>query len=296
MLVNLKSIMDYAEEMKIGIGAFNVPNLESLKAIVAAAQECDTPVILNYAPVHSCFMDIEEAAFLMLHYAKKATVPICVHLDHGASFEICMKAIRLGFTSVMIDASGKSLEDNIKETRAVVRAAHSVGVSVEAELGHIFSSEIGIAENDSATEVETRESFKDLNDVYTNPKVAKEFVEATQVDALAIAFGTSHGVYLTKPELDLNRISEIKAEIDMPFVMHGGSGLSKEEFQKAVINGVRKINYYTYMSLCGGKAIKEFVDSKKDDELVFFHDIPNVAIAAMKENIIEAIKIFSLKK
>jgi fructose-bisphosphate aldolase class II len=286
--------MEYAQEHKIAIGAFNVPNLESLKAIVAAAEETKTPVILNYAPVHSCFMSMEEASFLMLHYAKQALVPICVHLDHGASFEICMNAIRLGFTSVMIDASGKSLEDNIKETQAVVRAAHSVNVSVEAELGHIFSSDIGIAETGGV--VENKDSFADLNDVYTNPLVAKEFVEKTNVDALAIAFGTSHGVYLTKPELDLNRISEIKAKIDIPFVMHGGSGLSKEEFQEAINNGVRKINYYTYMTLCGGKAVKEYINNKKDDELVFFHDIPNVAITAMKENIIEAIEIFSLKR
>lgn len=294
MLVNLKEIMEYAKDKKIAIGAFNVPNLESLKAIVLASEETKTPIILNYAPLHTPFLSIEEAAFLMLHYAKKASVPVCVHLDHGDSLEVCIKAIRLGFTSVMIDASSMSFEDNVVETKAVVRAAHSVNVSVEAELGHIFASEIGVGETKG--DVENCDSFDNLDDVYTNPSVAKEFVERTGVDALAIAFGTSHGVYLTKPVLDLDRISEIKAAIDIPFVMHGGSGLTKEEFQEAINNGVRKINYYTYMTLCGGKAIKEFLKDKDDEPNIFFHDLPNVAINAMKENIVEAIEIFSLKK
>jgi fructose-bisphosphate aldolase class II len=294
MLVNLKEIMEYAQEHKIAIGAFNVPNLESLKAIILAGEKTLTPIILNYAPLHTPFMSMEEAGFLMLHYAKNSLVPVCVHLDHGESFEICMKAIRLGFTSVMIDASSKSFEDNIIETKAVVRAAHSVGVSVEAELGHIFASEIGVGE--TTGDVENRDSFDNLDDVYTNPKVAKEFVEKTGVDALAIAFGTSHGVYITKPVLDLDRIAKIKEAIDIPFVMHGGSGLKKEEFQEAIHNGIRKINYYTYMTLCGGKAVQNFLNDKSDEENIFYHDLPNVAINAMKENIVEAIEIFSLKK
>lgn len=294
MLVNLKTVMEYAQEQKIAIGAFNVPNLESLKAIILAGEKTSTPIILNYAPQHTPFMSMEEASFLMLHYAKKASVPVCVHLDHGESFEICMKAIRLGFTSVMIDASSKSFEDNIIETKAVVRAAHSAGVSVEAELGHIFSSEIGIGE--TTGDVENRDSFDNLDDVYTNPKVAKEFVEKTGIDALAIAFGTSHGVYITKPVLDLDRITKIKEAIDIPFVMHGGSGLKKEKFQESINNGIRKINYYTYMTLCGGKAVQEFLNNKKDETNIFYHDLPNVAINAMMENIVEAIEIFSLKK
>jgi fructose-bisphosphate aldolase class II len=294
MLVNLKEIMEYAEEHKIAIGAFNVPNLETLKAIVLAGEKTLTPIILNYAVQHTPFMSIEEASFLLLHYANKASIPVCVHLDHGESFEICMKAIRLGFTSVMIDASSKSFEDNVSETKAVVRAAHSVGVSVEAELGHIFTSEIGSGE--TTGDFENRNSFDNLDDVYTNPEVAKDFVEKTGVDALAIAFGTSHGVYITKPVLELDRISKIKDAIDIPLVMHGGSGLKKEEFQEAIHNGIRKINYYTYMSLCGGKAIQDFLNNKSVESKIFYHDLPNIAINAMKENVVEAIEIFSLNK
>ena len=141
MLINLKEIFKIANEKKIAIGAFNVPNYESARAIVEAAEETGYPVILNYAPVHSTFMSIEDAAELMLYFAKKASVPVCVHLDHGANLEICTKAIQLGFTSVMIDASNLSYEDNIKETQAVCRMSHSVDVTVEAELGHIFTSD-----------------------------------------------------------------------------------------------------------------------------------------------------------
>lgn len=293
MLVNLKNVMDFANENKVAIGAFNVPNFESAQAIIEAAEEKNMPVIMNYAGVHEPLMKIEEAALIMLHFAKKSSVPVCVHLDHGSSFEACIKAIRLGFTSVMIDASASSFEENVKETQAVVRAAHSVGVSVEAELGHIFASEIGLGEGGVS---ESAKNYADLNDIYTSPKLAKEFVERTGVDALAIAFGTSHGLYKEKPVLDLDRIKLIKEAIDIPFVMHGGSGLSKEEFQTAIKNGIRKINYYTYMTLYGGKAVYNHLAAKSEDDNIFFHDIPVIAKNAMKEDVKRAIGVFSFNE
>ena len=237
-------------------------------------------------------MPLETIGPVMVEAAKKASVPVCVHLDHGESLETCMKAIRLGFSSVMLDVSGDDYEKNVRETSLICRLAHSVGVSVEAELGHIFQSDIGVGK---AGEQETLESFESADDVYTDPELAKDFVERTGVDALAIAFGTAHGVYKVKPKLDLERIKMIKEKINVPFVMHGGSGLTKEEFQTAIKNGIRKINYYTYMSLAGGKAVKEYINSKADGENIFYHDIPLIAIKAMKENVKEAMKIFSLE-
>ncbi len=293
MLVNLNDVMKIANEKKIAIGAFNVPNFESAQSIIEAAEEKNMPVILNYAGVHESLMKIEDAAVIMLHFAKKASVPVCVHLDHGSSFEACIEAIRLGFTSVMIDASATSFEENIEETRAVVRAAHSVGVSVEAELGHIFASDIGIGEGGIS---ENAKSFANLDDIYTSPTLAKEFVEKTNVDALAIAFGTAHGLYKEKPVLDLDRIKLIKEAIDIPFVMHGGSGLSKEEFQTAITNGIRKINYYTYMTLSGGTAVFNHLKSFKDGDNIFFHDIPVIATKAMKEDVKKAIGVFSFNE
>ena len=293
MLVSLKELMEDAEKGGYAVGAFNVSNLESLMAIMQAAEETGRGVILNYAEVHAPFLSMEQAALIMLDAAKKAKVPVCVHLDHGSSMESCIQAIRLGFTSVMLDASAEDYETNVRETKEIVRLAHSVGVTVEAELGHIFSSDMGLAE--SPKEAETLESFDSAEDVYTDPATAKDFVERTGVDVLAIAFGTTHGIYTKKPKLDLERITKIKEAIDIPFVMHGGSGLSKEEFQTAIRNGIRKINYYTYMTLAGGRAVKEALDQKAPDENVFFHDIPMIAVEAMKEIVKEAIQVFGME-
>ena len=293
MLVSLKELMKDAEKGGYAVGAFNVSNLESLMAIMQAAEETGRGVILNYAEVHAPFLSMEQAALIMLDAAKKAKVPVCVHLDHGSSMESCIQAIRLGFTSVMLDASAEDYETNVRETKEIVRLAHSVGVTVEAELGHIFSSDMGLSE--SPKEAETLESFDSAEDVYTDPATAKDFVERTGVDVLAIAFGTTHGIYTKKPKLDLERITKIKEAIDIPFVMHGGSGLSKEEFQTAIRNGIRKINYYTYMTLAGGRAVKEALDQKVPDENVFFHDIPMIAVEAMKENVKEAIQVFGME-
>lgn len=289
MLVSLKELMQDAQEKGYAVGAFNVSSLETLTAIVEAAEETGKPVILNYVEIHEPYLSMEQAALMMLDAARKSSVPMCVHLDHGSSMEMCMKAIRLGFTSVMLDASGEDYETNVKETAEIVRLAHSVGVTVEAELGHIFASKFGVAETANAGNEENPE------DAYTDPEMAKDFVERTGVDVLAIAFGTTHGVYTTTPVLDLDRITQIKKAIDIPFVMHGGSGLSKEEFQTAVRNGIRKINFYTYMVLAGGKAVKEAMQGKEADDLVFFHDIPRIAINAMKEEVKKAILTFSME-
>lgn len=292
MLVNMNELMKDACEKGYAVGAFNATNLESLTAVIAAAEETGRGIILNHAEVHFPLMPLELIGPIMVDLAKKATVPVCVHLDHGTCLETCMKAIRIGFTSVMLDASADDYESNVRDTALICRLAHSVGVTVEAELGHIFSSDIGV--NKGAVQ-ETLDSFESADDVYTDPDLAKDFVERTGVDALAIAFGTAHGVYQIKPKLDLDRIKLISDKISTPLVMHGGSGLSKEEFQTAIKNGIRKINYYTYMALAGGKAVKEAMDKVGENENVFFHDIPLIAKEAMKQDIVNAIKIFSLE-
>ena len=294
MLVSLKELMADACEKGYAVGAFNASSLETVLAIIGAAEETGKGVILNYAEVHSPLIELDDIGPIMIDYAKRASVPVCVHLDHGSSIEACMKAIQMGFTSVMLDASAGDFETNVRDTALICRLAHSVGVTVEAELGHIFASNNGVGEAKNNVQ-ETLESFNSEDDVYTDPDLAKKFVEATGVDALAIAFGTVHGIYQKKPKLDLNRISLIKEKIDVPFVMHGGSGLTKEEFQTAIRNGIRKINYYTYMTLAAGKAVKEALDNMAPDAPVFYHDIPVIAIKAMKEDIKNAILTFSLE-
>ena len=292
MLVSLFELMQDAEEKGYAVGAFNATNYESAVAVIKAAEETGQGIVFNWAEVHAPLISMEEVAPLMLSMAKQAKVPVCVHLDHGSSIESCLKAIRLGFTSVMLDASSADYETNVRDTALICRLAHSVGVTVEAELGHIFSSDIGVG---VVSEQETLENFESVDDVYTDPDTAKDFVERTGVDVLAVAFGTAHGIYQKKPKLDLDRIKMIREKINIPLVMHGGSGLTKEEFQTAIKNGIRKINYYTYMSLAGAKAVKEYIENNSPDKPLFYHDLPLIAMDAMKENVKEAINIFSLK-
>lgn len=292
MLVSLKELLEDACEKGYAVGAFNATSLESLIAIIEAAEETGHGVVINHAEVHSSIIPLDVIGPIMVEKAKKAKVPICCNLDHGSSLESCVKAIQLGFSSVMFDASGADYEENVRDTALICRLAHSVGVSVEAELGHIFASDIGVGEG---AVQETLDSFDSADDVFTDPDVAKDFVERTGVDALAIAFGTAHGIYQVKPVLDLDRIKRISDKTNAPLVMHGGSGLTKEEFQTAIHNGVRKINYYTYMTLAGGRAVKEALDKIEAGDNVFYHDITLIGIKAMKEDIVNAIKIFSLE-
>ncbi len=274
MLVNLKEILKIAEDKKIAIGSFNTPSMAALKAVIGAAEETNTPVILMHAQIHEemglCKMD--EIAPVMLMFAKKAKVPVCVHLDHGTDIDYVKRGLELGFTSVMYDGSVLPEEENIKNTKLIVEVAKKTNASVEAELGSMGAREGGGEGGDS---------------VYTDPDEAKAFVEETKVDALACAFGTAHGIYLKKPELDFERVKKIKSLVSVPLVMHGGSGVSDEDFIRVIDCGIRKINYYTYMAKAAGTAVAEMKDK------TFFHDMEVVAIEAMKENVIGAIKVFN---
>ena len=271
MLVTMKQALADAVRGGYAVGSFNATGLETLRAVVGAAEQAQKSVILNFAEVHSPYVAMEEIAPIMLDYARRASVPVCVHLDHGSGLEACVRAIRLGFTSVMLDASALPYAQNRDDTAEVVAIAHAAGASVEAELGSIGPDA----------------------DAYTDPDTAAAFVAETGVDALAIAFGTSHGVYAVKPVLDLDRVARICERVDVPLVMHGGSGLRREEFQTAVRNGIRKINYYTYMSLAGGSAVRELI--AQSGERVFFHDVAVCAQAAMQRDVYHAIRVFSLE-
>ena len=269
MLVTLSELLKDAKEEKYAVGAFNVPNLEAIRGVIQAAEELESPVILQHAEVHENLIGLEEIGSIMLQYAKAAKVPVAVHLDHGASYEMCVKA-------------------NLEETKEIVKIAHAAGVSVEAELGHIFTSAVGGGEGRGS---DSSDDYEDLEDVYTDPDLARKFVEATGVDCLAIGFGTVHGIYLKEPKLDLNRILQIKEKIDVPFVMHGGSGVSEENYRTAIKNGICKINYYTYMNKAAGKAVQECLENNTEDA-VFFDELSLKATAAMKDNVKAAMEIF----
>ena len=274
MLVTLKNILKIAEAKKCAIGSFNTPNLESLQAVLGAAEELNQPVILMHAQVHEemglCKM--EEIAPIMLFMADRASVPVCVHLDHGTDLDYVKKGLDLGFTSVMYDGSTLPDELNFANTAIAVEMAKENGASVEAEIGSMGSRESGAAGGES---------------VYTSPEAAKRFSEETGIDALACAFGTAHGIYLKKPKLDFERLGEIKKVTKVPIVMHGGSGVSHEDYRKVISLGVRKVNYYTYMAKAGGEAVSGKTYGQ-------FHDAVRDAIEAMKNDVKAAISVFAM--
>lgn len=276
MLVNLKEILKYAEDNNCAIGMFNATGLDSIKAIIEAAEELNTPVILAHAEVHNIYNDISLIGPIMLEVAKRAKVKVCVHLDHGTSLEMIKKAINIGFTSIMIDASSLEFKDNIKLTKKVVSMCHPLNISVEGEIGRIKSLD----------------DTSDNEYYYTKVSEAEIFVKETGVDALAIAFGTQHGFYKEKPELKIDVIKNVKKVVNIPLVMHGGSGLSKERFKKCIDAGIRKINYYSYMSKAGYDAAKKVIESNKTN---YMHDVEYASYKAMKEDLLKTIKIFNNK-
>lgn len=281
MLVNLKEILEIAEKEKKAIGMFNATGFDSLQAVIAAAEELKQPVIIAHAEVHNVYNDISMVGPAMLAVAQNAKVPVCVHLDHGVSLDMIYKALRLGFTSVMIDASALPYEENLAVTKKVVEIAHAMNVSVEAELGRLVTGEAGSGETHTEMKAE---------DYYTDADEAKAFVEETGVDALAIAFGTAHGFYTAQPKLDFSVIERVAKATGVPLVMHGGSGVSDEGFKAAIAKGIRKINYYSYMSKAGYMAAKQTIEECKTS---YLHDVEYAAMQAMKEDVKKAISVFS---
>jgi len=286
MLVTLKEILKIAEEKKIAVGAFNTPNLESLMAILDAAEELQLPVIIQAAQCHEVFVPVSVIGPVMIARAKEASVPVCVHLDHGETLEYVQKVLDIGFTGVMFDGSTLPYEENVASVKKAVEMASKTGASVEAELGSMGRRESGAGDDGAGAGDDTK--------IYTDPVQAKEFVKETGIDALACSFGTTHGIYLTKPRLDFSVVEQVRKETEgIPVVMHGGSGVSSEDFRKAVAAGVRKINYFTYMDKAAGTALAEYVSGVEDGMPVFFTEAACRAVAAMKENIKEAMKVFA---
>ncbi len=282
MLVNLKEILEIAERENIAIGMFNATGFDSLQAVIAAAEELNQPVIIAHAEVHNVYNDISIVGPAMIAAAKAAKVPVCVHLDHGVTMEMIYRALRLGFTSVMIDASALPYSENLALTKQVVEMAHAMGVSVEAELGRLVTGEAGSKE-------ETDKTMK-AEDFYTDPEEAKAFCRETGVDALAIAFGTAHGFYNAQPKLDFDVVKNVKKATGLPLVMHGGSGVSEEGFKSAIAGGIRKINYYSYMSKAGYEAAKAEIEAGNSK---YLHDVEFAAMKAMKEDVKNAIRVFA---
>ena len=281
MKVNLKEVLRFAEKDNIAIGAYNTPNLESLMVAINAAEKNKVPVIIMHAQVHEDIMPLDVIGPIMIKMASKSSVPICIHCDHGESLDYLRRALDIGFTSVMYDGSSLPYEDNVANSRKAVWMARSYNASVEAELGVISGREAGAPDDGAA-----------VADFYTDPLLAKSFVEKTGIHALACSFGTAHGFYTKAPKLDFERIRQIKELVKIPLVMHGGSGVSPDDYIKSIECGIRKINYYSYMSNAGVKGVQKLLNTS---DVQHFHDVARAAMDSMTEDIEKSIRIFYKK-
>lgn len=276
MLVNLVEILQMAEEKKCAVGAFNVPTLECVNAVLDAAERMNVPVILAHAELHESVSPLAKIGPVIVDAAKRAKVPVCAHLDHCETLDYMAQALELGFTGVMYDGSTLPYEENLANTRKAVAMAKEYGAGTEAELGALASREGGAAQAGGP--------------VYTDPDEAVRFCRETGIDALAPSFGTAHGIYKSTPVLDLERVRVIAEKTGLPLVMHGGSGVSPEDYRTGIRYGLRKINYYSYMSKAGTNAARELLEK---EDVTFFHDLALAAQKAMTADAEKALRIFS---
>lgn len=287
MLVNLKEILEIAEHRGIAVGSFNTPNLESLLAVIGAAEELDIPVIIQFAQCHEPWIPLSVIGPIMVEQAGRAAIPVCVHLDHGETLDYLQQALDLGFTGIMYDGSVLPYEENLENTKKAVTMASTYNCGVEAELGSMGKRESSAGEEGAGTDDDTK--------IYTDPVLARQFVADTGIDALACSFGTTHGIYLSKPKLDFDVVRNVREQAgNIPVVMHGGSGVSREDFHTGIKAGVRKVNYFTYMDKSGGYAAAEYLKGTRQEEPVFFSSVAAAAEKAMKENVREAMRTFAL--
>jgi fructose-bisphosphate aldolase, class II len=274
-VVNLNEILASAASGGYAVGMFDVVGTESLKAIISGAEECNSPVIIALAEVHMPYAPLQLIGPLMVEAAKHARVPVAVHLDHGQSYDIIIKTMALGFSSVMFDGSTLPYEENLKNSAEIAKTAKALGISVEAELGHVGGEEGG--------------GDDDYEAFYTDPALAADFVEKTGIDALAVAIGTVHGEYRKQPSLDLQRLADISSKVNVPLVLHGGSGLSDDDFRNCIRGGIRKINIFTDMSYAAAEGIKKLFEQKKKPHC---YDISEAAEKSMQQVVMEKICLF----
>ena len=272
MIVNLDYVLKRAKAENYAVGLFNTTDTDMLEAVISAAEELGAPVIIGTAEVLLPAGELKLIAPSVIAAAKRAKVPVVVHYDHGLTFDRCMEAIQLGFSSIMFDGSAGDYEKNIADTAEIVKIAHSFGITVEGEIGHVGQADASDNEN---------------SDMYTTVDEAVAYINATGVDALAVSIGTAHGAYKSKPKLDLNRLSEISAAVDVPLVLHGGSGLSDDDFRNSIACGISKVNIFTDLCLAGNRAMEKGLAQGKA-----YLDIRNMKVDEIKEEVKKKMLLF----
>lgn len=279
MLANLNDVLKPARENHYAVGLFNTCSLEFARGVIAAAEETQSPVIIGTAEILLPVATLEEMAEMLIPMAKRASVPVVVHLDHGLNAETCKKALELGFSSIMYDCSTDPYDINVQKVAEMAKLAHSYGATIEGELGHVGN-------NPTSAEGET-----DPSAFYTEPDQALDFVTKTGVDALAIAVGTAHGAYKLPPKLDFERIREIAGTIDTSLVLHGGSGLTDDDFRKAIDEGISKVNIFTDINMAAAKAAHDGYANGS----VLLTDLQPMMVEAVKQATIKKMNVFKNK-
>ena len=276
-LVKMKTLLENAKNKKIGWGAFSIANMEMIRGAIKAAEEMQTPIILQIAEVRLNYSPLHMIGSMMVAAAKQSKVDVAVHLDHGLTLETVKQALELGFTSVMLDASTLPFEQNIEKTKSVVTLAKKYGATVEAELGLVGGSEDGSSDHGIRC---------------TDPQDAKIFAENTGIDALAVAIGNAHGNYPVAPKLAFDVLEQIKNNVSIPLVLHGGSGITDEDFQRAISLGIKKVNIATASFNSLTKKVEEYIKSEGKHN---YFDLNTAMVEGTYQNVKKHIKIFNME-
>lgn len=263
MLVNLKEMLTDATRNRYGVGCINAPNTTYLRALIDAAEEVNIPLVIDHAEVHDPLIPLERIAPDLIGCARRAKVPVAVHVDHGESMNFIMRGVNNGFTSVMYDCSKLTFEENVSRVKAFIERVRPAGISVEAELGEM------------PTTLNDTHGGSSASTAYTDPDLAHEFVERTGVDALAVTFGTSHGIYEKEPVLDFEHLKRLReATGETPLVMHGSSGVPLPDITKAVAGGISKVNYYSYLAVESSRFAGEVIEADRaEGRPTFYHEL-----------------------
>lgn len=282
MLANLNDVLLPAKKAKYAVGLFNAVNLELARGIIEAAERERSPVIMGTAEVLLPFGPLEELSWLLVPMARRASVPVVIHFDHGLTDRLCVEALKLGFSSIMYDCSTDAYEDNVRKAKEMAYIAHCFGATIEAELGHVGGTEGRGAEGEAAAAL------------FTDPDEAVDFVSRTGVDALAIAVGTAHGHYKSAPKLDFDRIAKIASLVDVPLVLHGGSGLTDADFRTAIARGIAKVNIFTDINTAGARAAAAALGCGKPGEPFRggLTDLIPHEVAAISASVAEKMRLF----
>lgn len=278
MIVNMSSILNDARKHGYAIGSFNVYNYETIRAVIESAEEMQIPVIVAFGERYMENMDFDTVSSIVNSISKNLSIPVALHLDHCKSFDNIVKAIRFGFTSVMFDGSGLDYKDNIEKTKLVVSVAHAAGVTVEAELGSIASGNFSSEEGG--------------DEIYTDPEQAREFVDLTGTDALAVSIGTVHGLYKGEPRINIDVLKAIAGKVQIPLVLHGGSGTPEKVIRDCIKNGICKINVNTEISMFAVSKLKELIQSNTN---IHLSKVSLMQVKFIKEIVKKYISLFYIR-